>query len=176
MLPEPSAITCSIAHAENLPLVCDILEEAAAWLNAHGISQWTPGSFTLEEVMAWQRTGVLLLAWQGDTPVGTVTVAFTDDALWQNVPGDAGYIYKLAVRRRVAGTGVSRVLLRAAETYIAQAGKSLARLDCWLGNTALHAFYVSAGYTLVGSVAEETWECALFARTLTPHLPASLPE
>jgi protein-tyrosine phosphatase len=171
MPPEQAPIHYSTVVADTLPLVSDILDEAARWLTARGIPQWEPGTFTPTTVAGWQTAGVSLLAWQGSVAVGTVTIAYQADPLWATLPGDAGYIGKLAVRRDVAGMGISQGLLHAAETHIAARGIPLARLDCWLGNTALRDFYAAAGYTFVGTVAEETWECALFQRALTPPAP-----
>ncbi|MBA3826766.1 MAG: GNAT family N-acetyltransferase [Ktedonobacterales bacterium] len=173
---QQAPIHYSIAEAQTLPLVRDILEESAQWLAQRGSPQWEPGSFTPAVVAAWQTDGVSLLAWQGARAIGTITVGYAADPLWAALAGDAGYIYKIAVRRAVAGTGVSLGLLRAAEAHIVARGKPLARLDCWLGNTALRAFYTASGYDLVGTITEETWACALFQRDLTPHSPGPSPE
>lgn len=47
-----------------------------------------------------------------------------------------------------AGTG--RRLLHVAERRVAEAGRPLLRLDCLAGNERLKAYYLDAGYTVVG--------------------------
>jgi ribosomal protein S18 acetylase RimI-like enzyme len=151
--------------------VVAILQEASQWLISRGIAQWNPADFDHATVTRWMSSGVVLAAWREHDAIGTVTIDEQDDGLWTGMPGAARYIHKLAISRHAAGQGVSRALLRAAEAHVAAQGYPSARLDCWAGNTALRRFYTNAGYTLRAIVTEttdeETWECALFEKSLS---------
>jgi ribosomal protein S18 acetylase RimI-like enzyme len=54
------------------------------------------------------------------------------------------------VDRAAALPGTGRRLLLAAEQRVAAAGRTLARLDCLAGNDRLTAYYLDAGYQVVG--------------------------
>jgi len=164
--PPPLPITIRPARPDEAGYVVSVLQDAARWLVSRGIDQWTPDEFTDALVARWLAIGMIWLAWSRNDAVGTVSLAFQDDPLWRNVPGAAAYLHKLAVRRDCAGRGVSRALLRAAEDEAARRGIPAVRLDCWAGNIALRHFYTAAGYTLRAIVAEQSWECALFEKTV----------
>jgi GNAT superfamily N-acetyltransferase len=163
-------IVIRAADPTEAPLVAALLAEVAQWLRDHSILQWDPAEFTPALVARWQAMGVVLLAWHGDEAIGTVSLSLHDDPLWRDVPAPAVYLHKLAVRRSVAGQGVSHALLRASAAWAAAQGARVIRLDCWAGNAKLRAFYANAGYTLhsitVETLSEESWECARFEMLL----------
>lgn len=167
-MPPAADLTITIAQPTELPIVLDILREAAAWLWERGVHQWTPAEFTEEAFAPSVAQGTVALAWRGDVPVGTVTLNWADPDVWGPDGGQAGYVHKLAARRAAAGQGVSHSLLDWAAQQCAQAGKPFLRLDCWAGNATLREFYTNAGFTLRDIkqeiTPEETWECALFEK------------
>lgn len=57
------------------------------------------------------------------------------------------------VDRATAPPGTGRTLLRAAERRVAETGRTFVRLDCLAGNARLHAYYLDAGYRVVGHKA-----------------------
>ncbi|AXI80045.1 GNAT family N-acetyltransferase [Peterkaempfera bronchialis] len=130
------------AGPEQTTEVLAVLDEAAAWLRSRGVDQW-PARFEA----AWIEPGIA----QGDTWIvrtggrtaATVTLDWFDP-VWSDHPGPAGYLHRLAVRRHAAGLG-ARILDWAAAT-LAHTGRHL-RLDCLAANTALRAYYESAGFT-----------------------------
>jgi len=65
----------------------------------------------------------------------------------------AGYVHRLMVDRNSAKPGTGRLLLHAAERRIAAAGRALVRLDCLADNERLNAYYLNAGYRVVGHKA-----------------------
>ena len=65
-------------------VVVAILDEAATWLNARGISQW-PSPFPSDIVAKDIACGRAWLATLGGEPVGTVTLLDSDRLFW----GDA---------------------------------------------------------------------------------------
>ncbi len=170
------------ASEEQLPIVLEIYVEVARWLWDRGIHQWNPEEFTTEEFMPLATAGAIWLAWgrepagagertrsiQASDALATITLTWSDQAIWGPDDGDAGYIHKLAVRRAYAGKGLASRLLRHAEALIAARGRRCARLDCWAKNDALLRFYVAQGYQLRDRVAEESWEVARFERQVDP--------
>src|SRR6185437_274923 len=156
---------------DEIDQVVAILQEVSQWLISRGIAQWNPADFNHATVTRWMSSGVVLAACPEHSLVGTVTIDGQDDGLCTQTPSEPRHIHKLAVSRHVAGQGVSRALLHAAEAHIAAQGFPSARLDCWAGNTALRRFYTDAGYTLRAIVTEgtpgETWDCALFEKALS---------
>ena len=65
----------------------------------------------------------------------------------------AGYVHRLMVDRTATAPGTGRLLLDAAERRVAEAGRSRVRLDCLAGNAQLNAYYLAAGYRVVGHKA-----------------------
>jgi GNAT superfamily N-acetyltransferase len=137
------------ARPEDIDMVLDVLGDAAAWLRARGIDQW-PVRFERGWVMPAIERGETWLAERDGEVVGSLVVQWEDLMFWEGYPLDAGYLHRLAVRRR--GTGLGARLLRWAEVHSAGAGKRFLRLDCVAGNDQLRAYYERAGYEHVGDV------------------------
>ena len=64
--------------------------------------------------------------------------------MWDDLPGAAVYVHRMAVRRSAAGLGVV-ILGWAAGVARQQGGESL-RLDCVASNGRLRAYYEAAGF------------------------------
>jgi GNAT superfamily N-acetyltransferase len=137
------------ARPDEIEVVLDVLADAAAWLRARGTEQW-PVRFERDWVMPAIKGGETWLADDGTEVVGTLVVQWDDPMFWAGYPKDAGYLHRLAVRRR--GTGLGAELLRWAERHTAQAGKQFLRLDCVAANEQLRAYYERAGYGHLGDV------------------------
>lgn len=157
-------LTITIAQPADLPVVLEILREAATWLWDRAIPQWPPEEFTAGAFAPLVTQGAIALAWRAGQAVGTVTLVWSDPEIWGPDDGKAGYVHKLAVKRLAAGQGVSHALLAWADARITAAGRRYARLDCWAGNEVLRRFYTQAGYTERGFTAEATWQCALLEK------------
>jgi GNAT superfamily N-acetyltransferase len=130
--------------------VQDVLDEAAAWLHERQISQW-PRQFTaawLEPAISRGETWLVTVDGAADA---TITLDWSD-SLWADVDGNgegdgtdgAGYVHRMAVRRRAAGLGA--VLLRWAADETLRQGRGALRLDCVAANARLRAYYEAAGF------------------------------
>ncbi len=92
------------------------------------------------------------------------------DKLWPDGAQDAVLLFKLSVRRSVAGQGVARWLLDWAAEHTRQRGKSELRLDCWAGNERLKGYYADAGFescgdvelTIIDAGETRTYSCSRF--------------
>jgi len=91
-------------------------------------------------------------------PVGTIALLWSDEETWGDVPGAAGYVHGLAVRRDFAGQGLGRALLRWAENRAASSGREHLRLDCVAGNRALNEYYERAGFDHRGHALVRGWK------------------
>jgi GNAT superfamily N-acetyltransferase len=137
------------ARPEEVDIVLDVLADASVWLRARGIEQWPERFDASWEMPAIERRETWIGEVEGDV-VGTLVVEWEDELFWAGYPTDAGYLHRLAVRRR--GTGLGAQLLRWAERHTAGAGKPWLRLDCVAWNDPLRAYYERAGYEHAGDV------------------------
>jgi ribosomal protein S18 acetylase RimI-like enzyme len=167
LLTPAGCITIEQAQPSDLDTVLNILEEAADWLISRGIDQWQPGLFrkVRRQSIAYQVSGgEVYLAKRDGQAVGTLTLQWVDKMFWANVPDDAGYIHRLAIRRAYAGMELGRQLLQWAEGKVASAGRDYLRLDCMAENQALRQYYEQAGFTYRGEVRGEGWRASLYEK------------
>lgn len=90
------------------------------------------------------------LAEAADRVVGAWELWWEDEDAWGPQPPTAGYVHRLMVDRGSVPPGTGRRLLRAAERRVAEAGRPLVGLDCLAANARLSAYYLDAGYRVVG--------------------------
>jgi GNAT superfamily N-acetyltransferase len=138
-----------VAGPDQVDDVLNLLDEAAAWLQARGISQW-PERFESSWVEEAIRRGETRLVQVGGAISATVTLDWSDPA-WSDVAGSAGYLHRMAVRRRASGLGA--VILAWAADIACQRGRKALRLDCVASNERLRAYYEAAGFVHHGDVA-----------------------
>ncbi|MBX9365541.1 GNAT family N-acetyltransferase [Streptomyces sp. WAC04114] len=118
---------------------------------ARGITgQWRPGELDEEHFRRVMAHGEVWLAETGGRLAGAWELWWEDEDAWGPQPPVAGYVHRLMVDRAAAAPGTGRVLLAAAERRVAEAGRAWMRLDCLAGNVQLNAYYVEAGYRVVG--------------------------
>lgn len=142
-------VVFEVASVDRIDEVLGVLDEAAAWLGARGIVQWPP-RFDAEWVAGAIARGETWLVNVGDEVAGTITLDW-DDPLWADHGGTAGYVHRMAVRRRAAGLG-SAMLDRASEAARDHGADAL-RLDCVRSNARLRAYYEARGFVHCGDVA-----------------------
>lgn len=140
------AVTFVVAAPDQLDDVLRVLDEAAAWLRDRGIEQW-PARFD----PAWVRGSVerretRLVQVDGQV-CATVTLDWAD-TVWDEIPGNAAYLHRMAVRRQSAGLG--RVILAWAADAAREHGRDALRLDCVASNRRLRAYYEAAGFAFRG--------------------------
>ena len=129
------------AGADRMDEVLSVLDEAADWLRARGISQW-PARFEAAWVEDAIGRGETWLVAVGGEVAGTVTLDWADP-VWDD--GPAGYVHRMAVRRWAAGLGPC-ILAWAADTARRRDACFL-RLDCVRSNERLRAYYEARGFT-----------------------------
>ncbi|RSS52913.1 GNAT family N-acetyltransferase [Streptomyces sp. WAC07061] len=118
---------------------------------AQGVTgQWRPGELGVGHFRRVMENGEVWLAETADCLVGAWELWWQDEEAWGAQPPTAGYVHRLMVNHGSVPPGTGRRLLQVAERRVAEAGRQLVRLDCLADNAALNAYYLSAGYQVVG--------------------------
>ena len=97
-----------------------------------------------EELDGNDSDAVQFLARDGEYPVGTARLRFTEPAV--------GKVERVAVREPYRGTGVGSALMRAVEDAAGDDGATALKLHA---QTHVEAFYQQLGYETVSEVFEE---------------------
>ncbi|WP_219466990.1 GNAT family N-acetyltransferase [Nonomuraea rhizosphaerae] len=144
------------ATPDDTPRILELLDNAAAWLHRRGITaQWSIGGFPTERIISDIRDGHVYVVRHDTSLVAAVTIdRRADPELWQpdDNPDRAVYVHRLVVRRSWAGRRIGALLLDFAAECAAAAGLPLVRVDCAKGNTDLHRYYTSMGFSHVRTV------------------------
>ena len=161
MRASPESVEIVRAEASEADVASEILLEAARWLTETGREMWYPAELSPDKLQPLVDAGELYLARLDGVPVGTVVLQWEDREFWPDVPnGQSAFIHRLAVRRSVAGAGVSTAVFawaRAtaatavfawARATAATAGRKYLRLDCDGARPGLCRVYESAGFRL----------------------------
>jgi GNAT superfamily N-acetyltransferase len=112
------------AEPHEAPVVAMVLTEAAQWAERSGIPMWRPDETSVEAVRADVAGGLFHLALVDGEPQGTLRFQLTDPLYWPDLEGeDSAFVHRLAVRRGVAGKGVSTALLDRAPDHARPLGR-----------------------------------------------------
>jgi GNAT superfamily N-acetyltransferase len=165
------------ANVSDVPGVLAVFDEAVAWLTQKGLSgQWGTTPFSAipnmhNQFIDWIHDGTLYVARLNGTVEATIVL--TDQApkyaahLWHSFPSTALYIEAFAATRSPQGRGVGLALLKWAEKYGKESGKTMMWLDCWADNPDLCKYYEQAGYEARGLLVVNEWRARLFAKQLS---------
>lgn len=141
-----------LAADADLAAVVRLRDNAARWMLAQGVTgQWRPGELDGDHFRRIMESGEVWLAEAADRVVGAWELWWEDEDAWGPQPPTAGYVHRLMVDHSSVPPGTGRQLLRFAECRVAETGRGLVRLDCLAGNARLNAYYLNAGYQVVGS-------------------------
>ncbi|WP_424215587.1 GNAT family N-acetyltransferase [Streptomyces sp. BI20] len=128
-----------------------LYDGAARWMRRNDIAQWKPGDKDADHFRARIRDGEVWLACDPEGRVlGAYELWWSDEEAWGVQPPVAGYVHRLMTDRDAAPAGTGRAMLAHAEYRIARTRRERARLDCVSTNPTLLAYYLRAGYRVVG--------------------------
>lgn len=155
------------ALPEHLPLVMEIIGEAAAWLAAKGIDQWpSPPNEHWWRRMEYQiANSEMYLASLNGEAIGTLRLTCSDP-YWPDAEQNAGYVHSLAIRNRAHGLNIGTALLTWAMDESRRQGKQTIRLDCAAGNSRLRHYYEAQGFTFRGQYQDYDYIAALYEMKL----------
>ena len=153
------------AHHRDAETVAALLDEASAWVDDLGFSQW-PLPFPRDQIAAAINRGeVYVVEAEDGEAVATVTM-LQDDPYWGERPPDAFYVHKLAVRRDRAGRGIGAAIVEWANAEAAEAGREFLRLDCLGENPAIRTYYEDLGFQHRGDIVTDGRTLSLYERAV----------
>lgn len=161
-------LTIRRAKSSEKNVVLAIKQDAARWLENKGIHQWAGILMAPGEDMVHKRVheGEVYLAFQGEDPVGTVSILWEDPISWgeKGKDGKAGYMHGLAVLRRYAGKAVGKEILRWAMDVIRSKNKMI-RMDCMAENPRINRYFKDLDFTYAGvSTLPSGFKVSLFEK------------
>jgi RimJ/RimL family protein N-acetyltransferase len=156
----------TVAQSPDLPLVMDIMAEAAAWLQSRGIDQWPspPNEHWRRRMAGKIAAGEMHLVHHAGQVVGIVGLSWHDD-YWPD-DGQAGYVHRMAVRNAWHGRGLGREILAWASKTAQNRGCSLLRLDCLASNRRLCHYYERQGFERRAELDDRDYRAALYEKQL----------
>jgi len=147
----------SRAAESDLDVITGLIDEAAGWLRTKNTDQWAQPWPSEEDrsdrILTDLLAGKTCIAWDGDTPVATITASAEDNPIWpaETQRERAVYVCRLVVRRSYSGQDLGAMLLDLAGISAKQAiGARWIRVDVWTTNRALHAYYMQQGFEFCG--------------------------
>jgi GNAT superfamily N-acetyltransferase len=171
-------LTIERAKPEELGLVMEIVNEAAAWLHSRGIIDQLPSPMselvrncTEREI---SKGEVYLTRLDNGDAVGVFRFEWSDPILWCDDPEGGGYLHSFALRKIAHGHGIGKTMIAWAKEYVAECGKRFLRLDCWGENRALCKYYEELGFTFCGMIYDEDGPNALWQMKLADSRLVSL--
>lgn len=128
-------------------MVCEILLEAARWLEQSGTPMWRDDELLPARITADVETNSFFVAECDDAIAGVVKLQLEDGLFWPDEPkSESLFLHRLAIRRRFAGGEVSSALLGWAVERARSLGKQYLRLDCEASREKLRAVYERFGF------------------------------
>ena len=95
----------------NVAIAVDIMREAASWLIETGRPMWRLEDITEEKILAGITKKNIYVGWVDDESAAAMILQWNDPFFWPQAKDDSGFIHKLSVRRRFAGTDVSSQMI-----------------------------------------------------------------
>ncbi|WP_212003784.1 GNAT family N-acetyltransferase [Chitinophaga sp. HK235] len=146
-----------LIQPEELPLVLQLLKEAAIAIQAKGLDQWHVWLDPPKEKISWIEEGLeqkefFAVGNQDNELAGMFRLADKDLLYWGEQDAAAGYVHSLVVRKQFAGQQLGTVILNMIEDKLLAEGCRLFRLDCNAGNAWLCSYYEQQGFKKVGEV------------------------
>ena len=173
------------AVPDDLETLIAFRDQAANWLAARGIDQWSEpwpsDDLMVDGMLRNIHAGeTFIVRDDDDTPAATITInRWAEPDLWTEAERaePALYAHKATVDRAYAGQGLGAELLDWAGTRAANEGALWLRVDVWTTNDKLQQYYLDQGFTHVRTVVlPHNPSGALFQRPAqripTPRLQA----
>ena len=170
-----SDVRIRMASPEDLERLVALYQSAQRWLAENGSDQWAKN--TVEKTRGGLAASIArqecYVAELDGEPIGMITVDhFADSEFWKPAddPGEALYVHRMVVDRKVAGRNIGALLLDWATDLASQNGKRWLRLDAWRTNEALRSYYIRQGFQAVRVVnLAHRGSGALFQRASGPR-------
>jgi len=154
------------AEAADLPLVMEILGEAAAWLKEKGIDQWPspPNEHWQRRMVEAVERGEVYTIGIVKNRFGIVRLTWSDP-YWPD-DGLAGYVHSMAVRPEMQGQNLGGLILFWAAMQAQRQKKQFLRLDCLASNGRLRRYYEEQDFIYRGEFKDRDYTAALYERAI----------
>ncbi|WP_334071214.1 MULTISPECIES: GNAT family N-acetyltransferase [Paenibacillus] len=143
-----SAGTFEVALAEpaDAETVRILLTEAAEWMRANGIGQWSPEQFTEEVIASYFAGREIYMILTETGPAGMFTLQAGDPDYWGALNDEAyNYLHRLTVRPYFRGRALGKEMIYWAAKHSRETGRKGLRFDCWDQNRKLNPYYRELG-------------------------------
>lgn len=159
------------AQAKELPLVMEIIDEAAQWLLSKGIRQWEspPPPEVWGQLREFISQGLVYVVRDGASgeTFATFRVEWKGGERWDYDEQPAGYLYTLALRPQHIGRGYGVEIIGWLKEFFLQHNRRFFRLDCIASNDQLRHWYASLGFRYQRTVQKGPYVLALYEFDLT---------
>ncbi|AKL98560.1 GNAT family N-acetyltransferase [Endomicrobium proavitum] len=136
----------------NVQEALSIIREAAEWMKNTGKPMWLTEDLTFEKIAKPQDDYIVM--WDGGESVAAVILSFEDRDFWLDIAVNfSGFIHKLSVRRKYAGTGAAKKIIEHAKQICKSKNINALRLDTDPHRTSLIKFYENLGFKFQQSKA-----------------------
>lgn len=154
--------TARLATPRDLDAILGLREEAARWLAAQRLDQWSrpwPGAADQRERILSGITQQATWVFYDGTEVAATITLYRDDVggIWEwQEDGRVRslYFHRLIVGRAHKGQGLGALILDWAGELAAREGRRFLRADVWATNHRLHRYYLDQGFEAVGEIPE----------------------
>ena len=155
------------AEPSELDDVLEILEEAARWLNARGFESYWKSSPSFRQALKENiEQGDVYMVKDTQGTIGTITLQWSDMKYWGDMPPDAGYIHKFAIKRSRSGQHLGSRTLQWAEAKTRKEGKKFLRLDCLANNMIIREYYEKFGFIHIRDTMAPGWKASLYEKKI----------
>ncbi|MFD8676321.1 GNAT family N-acetyltransferase [Streptomyces seoulensis] len=146
------------ATPDDLAVLLAFRKEAAAWVGALGIDQWSR-PYPADRLLATIEAGTVFMVRDGEATAATITLTpDAEEGLWTDaeLSEPSLFVNKLTVARTHAGRNIGGRLLDWAGDRAYRASAQWLRLDAWTTNEPLQRYYRKQGFEHVRTVREGT--------------------
>ncbi|PJI08171.1 MULTISPECIES: GNAT family N-acetyltransferase [Clostridium] len=140
------------AEEHDTLVIEEILLDAVMWMEKNKLqNQWNEDSIKWSSLSKDYQINDFYIDYQDGVPVGCMAITDLDTKYWAEIPkGKSLYLHKLAVKREVAGKGVSKELIKFAQNLLSKNGINFLRLDCNSKRNKLRMLYENEGFICTG--------------------------
>ena len=139
------------ASERDIPVIEDILGDAAEWLIGIGKPLWSKEHVSWAGLSKEFSASDFQIALLDGQPAACMAVVDYDPFFWPDIPkGQSLFVHRLAVKRFAASKGLSSALLDHAKEMCRKRGISELRLDCIATIQKLRDLYDRNGFVCVG--------------------------
>ncbi len=141
-----------VATIDDCNTIMKLIDDAAIWMVDKGITcQWTPGHAYddrpyFEEMIA---TNLFYIVEIDKKAVGTFLIRWTDEEIWGEDDGKAGYIHHLAIHRDYGSMGLGNDIINWSQQLMIKNNKKYIRLDCVAKNKKLNQYYLDRQFKFI---------------------------